>query len=249
MSEPEKRIGRQSAENTIKTRKDILDAATALFCQQGYANVSLRAISERAGVSHSLIRHHFGTKLDVWQRVCDRIQDYFHSFVSSLTQAFSPELGSNQRLFYVLINLQAVLMLDPRPIQLMADSMGQGQALHDYIFDDEDDIAILIGGMLNLCHQEGNATHLSKGELEWLMCSFAHSYASLAPLAKNTYPASTPQQGQVQHWRLFAHVLATQLGLTATAIPAVEDLASFVAQSQFKLDIYGDFDYDQSRHK
>ncbi|MBB1270563.1 TetR/AcrR family transcriptional regulator [Shewanella sp. SR44-3] len=242
MSDKDKRIGRQSAENTKQTRKDIIDAATQLFCQQGYANVSLRAISEQAGVSHGLIRHHFGTKFQVWQQVCDRIEAYFHQFVSSLTQEFSPELASNERLFYVIINLQAVLMLDPRPIQLMADSMGQDAQMHDYIFEDDDELARLIAQMLEQCHQEGIARQLALKELEWLCCSSANSFVSLAPLAKNTYPGVSFQQVQVNHWRLFARSICGLLALDFKMIPEIDSLASFVAKSQFITDFGDNFD-------
>jgi AcrR family transcriptional regulator len=242
MPDKDKRIGRQSAENTKQTRKDIIDAATQLFCQQGYAKVSLRAISEQAGVSHGLIRHHFGTKFQVWQQVCDRIEAYFHQFVSSLTQEFSPELASNERLFYVIINLQAVLMLDPRPIQLMADSMGQDAQMHDYIFDDDDELATLIASMLKQCHQEGLAKELAVKELEWLTCASANSFVSLAPLAKNTYPGLSFEQVQVKHWRLFARSICALLELDIGIIPKIENLASFVAKSQFITDFSNNFD-------
>jgi AcrR family transcriptional regulator len=244
MSDIDKRIGRQSAENTIKTRKDIIDAATALFCEQGYAKVSLRAISEQAGVSHGLIRHHFGTKFDVWQQVCDRIRSYFHSFASSLTAEFSAEMANNERLFLVMINLQAVLILDPRPIQLMADSMEQGAQMHDYMFDEQDEVEIFIGEMLALCHQDGVGLSLQVKELEWLLVSFAHSFSSLAPLSKSTYPTLNDTQRQLQYWHFFARILAPQLGLTEQAIPKVDSLASFVAQSPLILNFNGYFDSD-----
>ena len=55
----EKRQGRRSAEDALKTRFIILTVAADLFCEFGYAKVSLRQISDKAGVSHSLLRHQY----------------------------------------------------------------------------------------------------------------------------------------------------------------------------------------------
>lgn len=52
----EKKQGRRSAQDAQKTRYHIITIAAELFCELGYSRVSLRHISEKAGVSHSLIR-------------------------------------------------------------------------------------------------------------------------------------------------------------------------------------------------
>jgi AcrR family transcriptional regulator len=44
------------------SREAILDAARALFAEQGYTGTSLRAIATEAGVDAALIVHFFGTK-------------------------------------------------------------------------------------------------------------------------------------------------------------------------------------------
>jgi TetR/AcrR family transcriptional regulator len=61
-----------SPETTLdpeKTRESILDAAAALFIEKGFAAVSMSAIAESAGVTKSLIHHHFGSKQDLWNQV------------------------------------------------------------------------------------------------------------------------------------------------------------------------------------
>ncbi|KGM11394.1 TetR family transcriptional regulator, partial [Cellulomonas bogoriensis 69B4 = DSM 16987] len=47
------------------TAADVLDAAAALFCTEGYGSTSTRAIAERAGVRQASIYHHFATKADI----------------------------------------------------------------------------------------------------------------------------------------------------------------------------------------
>lgn len=60
------------------TREAILDAATALFVDRGYEGVSMSAIAKDAGVTKSLIHHHFGTKADLYRDVKQRgMAEYF----------------------------------------------------------------------------------------------------------------------------------------------------------------------------
>lgn len=54
------RGGRRKGTST--TRDEILQAAVELFAERGYEKASLRAITSRAGVDVSLVRHFFGDK-------------------------------------------------------------------------------------------------------------------------------------------------------------------------------------------
>ncbi len=51
------------------TRAAILAAATKLFIERGVAATSTREIGRRAGVTKSLIHHHFGSKEELWNEV------------------------------------------------------------------------------------------------------------------------------------------------------------------------------------
>ena len=66
-----KRKGKQSAEVADETRRAILDAAGQQFAAHGFSGTSLRDIAEAAGTTHGLIRHHFGSKDDLWRAVVD----------------------------------------------------------------------------------------------------------------------------------------------------------------------------------
>lgn len=60
---------------TIKksiTAQRILDSAEALFAESGYDGVSLRHITQHAGVELALPNYHFGTKLELFKRVIER---------------------------------------------------------------------------------------------------------------------------------------------------------------------------------
>lgn len=54
------------------TKSAILDAAEALFLEHGVARVSLSQLATAAGVTKSLIHHHFGSKDQLWVAVKQR---------------------------------------------------------------------------------------------------------------------------------------------------------------------------------
>ena len=53
-------------------RSAILDAAEEAFLEKGFAETSTARIAERAGVTKSLIHHHFGSKEALWEEVKTR---------------------------------------------------------------------------------------------------------------------------------------------------------------------------------
>ena len=66
-----RRLGKQTREVSEKTKKTILKAALNIFAREGFYNARLREIAAQAGTTHSLIRHHFGSKDDLWKAVVD----------------------------------------------------------------------------------------------------------------------------------------------------------------------------------
>ena len=52
----------------------ILEAASALFAEQGYDAVSMSLIAQRAGISKANIYHHFKTKADLYMAVLLRVR-------------------------------------------------------------------------------------------------------------------------------------------------------------------------------
>lgn len=66
-----RRTGRQTADVAALTRARILEAALQHFAEKGFEGASLRAIAADAETTHGLIRHHFGTKEDLWRAMVD----------------------------------------------------------------------------------------------------------------------------------------------------------------------------------
>lgn len=81
--------GRRSDAVAAGTRAGLVAAARTLFAQRGVDAVSTRQIAEAAGVSHGLVRHHFGSKRGVWRAVVDAADAEFASILKPLGDAFT----------------------------------------------------------------------------------------------------------------------------------------------------------------
>ncbi len=59
------------------TRADLIDAALDLFGQDGFAAVSTRALTDRAGANLAAIQYHFGGKDALYRAVIDQVIEIF----------------------------------------------------------------------------------------------------------------------------------------------------------------------------
>lgn len=66
-----------------ETRDRILDAADALFAEQGFAAVSVRDIAERAGVTKALVFYHFESKAKLFGGV---VEGYYARHAEALVR-------------------------------------------------------------------------------------------------------------------------------------------------------------------
>ncbi|WP_026869234.1 TetR/AcrR family transcriptional regulator [Inquilinus limosus] len=67
----------------------ILEAALAAFAERGFHGAGMRDIAARAGVSQSLLHHHFGTKEALWNLVGERISA---DFLDYMAEAIAPDV-------------------------------------------------------------------------------------------------------------------------------------------------------------
>ena len=65
-----------SQSRTLGTRDSIAEAATALFCEQGYRGASVREICSRAGASANAITYHFGSKEQLYKDILARFASW-----------------------------------------------------------------------------------------------------------------------------------------------------------------------------
>ena len=66
--------GRARGRGREATTTAILDAAEELFSARGFNDVTVRAIAERAGVSHALVHRYLGSKAEIFRAILSRNQ-------------------------------------------------------------------------------------------------------------------------------------------------------------------------------
>lgn len=74
----------------------IVESALAAFAEHGFHGASMRDIAKRAGVSQSLVHHHFGSKDALWNFVGERISaDFLDYTAQATTAAVGPQSVAN----------------------------------------------------------------------------------------------------------------------------------------------------------
>ncbi|MFE4800946.1 ScbR family autoregulator-binding transcription factor [Streptomyces sp. NPDC056708] len=68
-------------ERAVRTRKSLIDAAAAVFAEEGYVPSSLATISKRAGVSNGALHFHFENKKALAHAVEEAATDVIHELV------------------------------------------------------------------------------------------------------------------------------------------------------------------------
>jgi TetR/AcrR family transcriptional regulator len=112
-----------------------LDAALEAFADAGFEAMSVRQLTRRIGVSHNLVHHHFGSKLDLWRAAVD------HGVGSTAAELFallresvgSPE--SKEILREVLEAAIELLTRRPAMARIVADESAREGPRLDYIYE------------------------------------------------------------------------------------------------------------------
>lgn len=208
-----KKQGRRSAEDAEQTKSDILEAAAELFCELGFERVSLRNISDKAGVSHSLIRHHFGSKEEIWHAISDELHEFIVRYVAVVYQNMSKTVPANVQLFEFTKRMLAYMLVFKRPVQLMADAVRQEDALLDYFIGSSDDIESFVEGLVSAHNAAFPEAHIRMWDLKWQIVMYAHAAASLTPFLKETWSDETDDLNTclLRHFMLFEQTMAARL--------------------------------------
>ncbi|MEE4297634.1 MAG: TetR/AcrR family transcriptional regulator [Wenzhouxiangella sp.] len=100
------------------TRQRILSAAMDLFVEKGYADVAMRQIAERSGVTKSLIHHHFGSKEALWKATKEAAFELYAGLQrQDLTEA---EQSDEDLLRRGVVNYFKFLQSHPEVVRLFA---------------------------------------------------------------------------------------------------------------------------------
>jgi AcrR family transcriptional regulator len=86
----------RAGERRNRRRQEILNAASALFSQHGYENVTLRAIAEELGYAHAALYRYFPDKSSLLAEIC---RETFDLLTAEVDRLQTPDKNPEQRLF------------------------------------------------------------------------------------------------------------------------------------------------------
>ncbi|MEM6914610.1 MAG: TetR family transcriptional regulator [Pseudomonadota bacterium] len=99
----------------LSTKDKLLDAARDLFWTRGYSNVSVRDITNRAGVDVALVSRYFGGKqglfeatlvtIEPWEALSANREDILPAAVASFSHPFNPETDQANPFTLLLANV------------------------------------------------------------------------------------------------------------------------------------------------
>ncbi|MGR5236625.1 TetR/AcrR family transcriptional regulator [Vibrio alfacsensis] len=235
----ERKQGRRSAETAEQTKCLILKVAADMFCELGYERVSLRNISEKAGVSHSLIRHHFGSKEKIWQAVSDTLDEFMQSYMAELINALPQNTPSNRKIYLFMVQMLAFALLNPHPIQMIADAIRQDDnALLEYFLKSKDKFAAIFSDLFGDYNVEFPDSQVDQWESKWQMLVFAHGALSLGPMMQETWPQDAQNRDKllINHWGLFNTIMANQFGIAKEDMLQPAKLSDIVIEVRCPID-------------
>ena len=203
----EKKQGRRSAKDAEETRFQILRVAAEMFCDLGYERVSLRNISEKAGVSHSLIRHHFGSKDKIWYAVSDCLHDYIQRYINKIMAELPKDASPNVSIYLFVMRLFTTMVHSKKPIQFLSYAVKQEDSLIDYFISNVDTVEHELSSLAKAHNALSSQKPVSIYEIKWQMLMYANGAVCLTPFMERAWNADgvkTSQEGALlNHWRMF----------------------------------------------
>ncbi|MDB1126080.1 TetR/AcrR family transcriptional regulator [Vibrio algarum] len=211
----DRKQGRRCAQTAEETKQLILMTAGRMFCEQGYEKVSLRNISEAAGVSHSLIRHHFGSKETIWYTVSDILSSYMQTYIRGLIGEFPEDKPANIILYHFTMKLMAHMLVNPQPLQFIADAIRQEGKFFDYFMDTSGDFEQIIQDSVEQHNKQNPGHQVDLWEIKWQVIYNSHAAISLKPLLNIVWEKEncSGDDALLKHWKLFNKKMINDLNI------------------------------------
>jgi AcrR family transcriptional regulator len=166
MDEQEKPRGRQSEATAQHTRQRIIQSAQTLFAARGFEGVSLRDIAADSGVTHGLIRHHFGSKENIWRAVVDTA---FHEYLAMATSIVGAQVtGTSSALQTVKDVSRTAIVLSaryPEVMRLLLHAGVEKGARLDYFMEQLAPLRALMDPLIEAVQREGRLQQFSHDSL------------------------------------------------------------------------------------
>jgi TetR/AcrR family transcriptional regulator len=112
--------------------------ALSLFAEREFEGVSVRDIAERAGTTHGLIRHHFGSKEGVWRAAVDTAGAEYEAALRPLVTGAAAEpheIDAVPMAAAIVHGLVMVSARHPEIARLLVREGASGEERLDYIFE------------------------------------------------------------------------------------------------------------------
>lgn len=108
----------------MKTRDKIIQTAAAQFAEKGYNGVSIRDITQKAGVNLGAITYHFGGKEGLFTTIMSQKRK---PLMRIMEQALHSELGPREKLEYIMTNAGLHIMHTDPSLRVIFARTLQGQ--------------------------------------------------------------------------------------------------------------------------
>ncbi|WP_413478474.1 TetR/AcrR family transcriptional regulator [Vibrio hibernica] len=224
----ERKQGRRSAEEAEKTKKALLFVAGELFSELGYKRVSLRLISEKAGVSHSLLRYHFGSKEKIWQHISDDLYQYFRDYFQHIVSILPEGLPANIQLYKLMNRVLACSLNDPRAVRFLADAVRQDKKMVNYFLEPSVQTNEVLENLVRQFKQSYPKSPITGRTLRWQTTMYSHSATTLRPLLQHMFEKKSDTEALFAHWQQFNQLLVLQLHIDEKDIERPKALTDLI---------------------
>lgn len=207
----EKRLrGRRSHKVSNGTRETILNSATLLFCYRSYEGVSIRQVSQHAGVSHAAVLHHFNSKQELWQEVGDYLCSYNTALSKLLLERSQIGKSHAHRLYLFSVYLITQMLNFPYSVRYWSEALRVSQEQQKPIFclnEVYKQVEIQL-----LSYSEPSSPSLE--ELKWLVISGCLSAVEVATYQFEKAKDGFHAEGHMhQFLQAFDKLIAKQCGI------------------------------------
>jgi len=209
--------GRRSVKESVKTREHILVVSTCLFCEHGYEAVSLRRISQQAGVSHASVSHHFGTKENLWDEVGNYLHLYMQLELKALIEHIYGESSPKRKLYMFSVYVLANAISFPYPVKYLSEASRNGRNYLGFASNTESQFESFIQPLLSEYENIASEADSPAVNLKWLLLSSCYSAIGLSPHLTSLFnhECDNLNEALFRHWRIFNGVIANYCGVTS----------------------------------
>jgi AcrR family transcriptional regulator len=133
-------------DQTSPARQKILDAASRVFAEEGFAGARVDEIARRAGVNKAMLYYHVGNKQALYTAVLSR---NFDRMEEALDESFSARGSAQERLHSIIVAVSRVLQEIPdQPPIILREIASGGTNLQPEILERMTKLLALVGTLL-----------------------------------------------------------------------------------------------------